>query len=175
MESEGARIEEAVPIDSHRPHVVAAAGYCVNAITAGAKIWAWHYRPYAPIPMHRQSLFGRTIAPGGPHVAATAGNCTEIIEICTYIRTCYVRPCAPVPVQRERHTRPARRYPLGLYVAPPAPTGLATVIVVHTDSPNVVAAAGCSEKVVTKVAWIRAWYQRPCAPVPVYCQCPKVA
>jgi hypothetical protein len=179
VESKSARIEIAAPIDAHSPHVIATACYCVNAITACAKIWAWHYRPCAPIPMHRQSLFGGAIAPGGPHVIAIAGNCTEIIKICAYVRTCHPRPCAPVPVQRERHTRPARRYPVGLHVAPPVPvrhkrpTWLATVIVVYTDGPNVVATAGCSVKVVVVCAWVRAWYQRPGATVPVYRQRPK--
>src|SRR6266481_8525191 len=121
MEGKGARAETSVPIDAYSPHVVAAAGYCVNAVTDCAEIWAWHYRPCAPIPMHRQSLFGGTIAPGGPHVVATAGSCTEIIEICAYIRACHLRPCATVPVQGERHTRPARRNPVGLHVAPPVP------------------------------------------------------
>jgi hypothetical protein len=40
MEGKSARIETSVPIDSYGPHVVAAAGYCVNAITVCARIVA---------------------------------------------------------------------------------------------------------------------------------------
>jgi len=185
MEGKGARIEEAVPIDPHRPNIVAAASYCVNAITVCARIRAWYNRPCAPVPMQCQGLAGGELSirvfAGGPHIIAAARCSPKEITARAYIRACHPRPCAPVPVQGERHTRPARRNPVGLHVAPPVPVWhkrpawLVTVIVVHTDGPHVVATAGCSEKVVAEVAWVRAWYQRPCAAVPVDCQRPKVA
>jgi hypothetical protein len=174
MEGKCARIEKTAPIDSHSPNIIAAAGYCINAITVCTRIRAWHYRPCVPVPMHCESLFRSPIAPRGPHVVAAAGNSTEIIKISAYVRTCYARPCATVPVQRERHARPARRNPVGSDGAPPLPTWLVSMIVVHTNGPHVVATAGCSENVVMQVAWVRAWYQRPCAPVPVDCQRSKV-
>ncbi len=182
MEGKGARIETSVPIDAYSPHVVAAAGYCVNAVTDCARIGAWHDRPCAAVPMQGQSAFGRaacSAGASGPNVVAATRCCLKEVGVRARIRACHVRPCAPVPVQGERHTRPARRNPVGLHVAPQVPvqrgrpTRLVTVIVVHTDGPHVVATAGCSEKIVAEVAWVRAWYQRPCAAVPVYCQCPK--
>lgn len=179
MESKGSRIEEAAPIDSHRPHVVAAAGNCVNAITVCARIRACYHRPGAAVPMQRQGLTGGELPIGvftcSPDVIATAGCSPKEVTARAYIRASYPRPYAAVPVQRERHTRPTRGYPVRLHGAPPVPTWLATMIVVHADGPDVVATAGCSEKEVAKVAWVRTWYQRPRAFVPADCQCPIVA
>src|SRR5213593_963573 len=113
MEGKCARIEKTVPIDPHRPYVVAAAGYRVNAITVCARIRAWHHRPCAAVPMQRQGLAGGELSirvfAGSPNVVAAAGCCIKTISICAYIRACHLRPCAPVPVQRERPTGLATR------------------------------------------------------------------
>jgi hypothetical protein len=40
----------------------------------------------------------------------------------------------------------------------------------HSNSPNVVAASSYSVKLIDTIANVRAWYNRPCAAVPVQCQ-----
>src|SRR5439155_12088539 len=168
MEGKCARIKKTVPIDPHRPNIVTAAGYRVNAITVCARIRAWYNRPCSPVPMHDQgallSELSIIVFAGSPHVVATPCHSINGVNACVWVGNLHMGPSAASPVQRERHTRPARRYPVGLHGAPrvPAqrgrPTWLGTVIVVHPDGPNIVATAGCSENVIVQIAWVRAWH-----------------
>jgi hypothetical protein len=169
VESKRLCVEVTVIRDSHGPNIVAATGYCVEA-TIRTKIGAWYDRPCAAVPMQCQSLTrggAATRIADGPHIVAATGCCPKAVRARGCIRTCYVRPCAAIPMQRQRYQG-------------------STGYVVRPYRPHVTAAAGCSEEVIMCLigrnavavsaarlhAWVRAWYQRPYATVPVYRQRP---
>jgi hypothetical protein len=61
------------------PDVVATAAYSEKKVAECTNIWAWHHRPRAAVPMHRQGDGATAVAifSHGPNVVAATGHSVE--------------------------------------------------------------------------------------------------